>query len=148
MLGQTVWQVLVLVNVMSCPGRHSHCSKVLVGLWKEDGREHAAGYQINLMTYLLQRAPWKKKKVSMKLVIIHENFLVVVSRYHWGRMFTQGFSSSMVAIVLSLVGVGSRFCSFLNRIVAITWWNCRKCKAGVSREIVLRETTMTHCLSA
>lgn len=79
----------------------------------------------------------------MKLVIIHENFLVVMSRYHWGRMFTQGFSSSMVAIVLSLVGVGSRFCSFLNRI-----GETEKCKAGVSREIVLRETTVTHCLSA
>lgn len=80
--------LLVLVSMMSCPGSHWHGSKVPVGLWNENGREHTAGYQNNLMIYLLWRASWKKK-VSIKLIIIHENFFLVMSGYHRGRTLTQ-----------------------------------------------------------
>lgn len=54
--------LLVLVSKMCCPaGKESHCRKVPVGLWKENGRECTAGCQSNLIIYLLQRALWKER---------------------------------------------------------------------------------------
>lgn len=139
--------LLVSVNMWSCPGRCWHGSKVPVGVWKEDGREHAAGYQNSLVTCLLWRAPLEiKKKVSMKLIMVRENFLMVMFGYHWGRTFTQEFDRSTVSICLSLMCLGSILRIFLNIVLAITWWNCEKRKTSVSRKTVLRET-MAHSQS-